>query len=318
MPQAGYPFHPLAVAGLDRRDPLKAGASGRAGRRRRLPRPGAAAPARRRRRGRGRWLRGRPGGPRGGHPARAARPDRGRQPPGDVEPPSRPLRAARLPGVPDRGPDRRALRGGRAAGAAGHRRRGPRRGARALRAEPRTRRACWCSGARSARAPSTTPRSRRSGGAPCEVLHASGRRDHPDLARRLEELGSPPHYRLFEYVTPFADALAAADLAVARSADRSSSWRPPASRRSSSPIRTRPRTMRAMRATWRTRARRWSAGLRGSAERLREEVGRLIADPGRLEAMSAAARGRRAPGRGRPCSRVRTGSSCKGPLPDRG
>ena len=53
--------------------------------------------------------------------------------------------------------------------------------------------------------------------APCEVLHASGRRDHPDLARRLEELGSPPHYRLFEYVTPFADALAAADLAVARS-----------------------------------------------------------------------------------------------------
>ena len=50
--------------------------------------------------------------------------------------------------------------------------------------------------------------------APCQVLHASGRRDYEALRERL---GSPPHYRLFEYVTPFADALAAADLAVARS-----------------------------------------------------------------------------------------------------
>jgi UDP-N-acetylglucosamine--N-acetylmuramyl-(pentapeptide) pyrophosphoryl-undecaprenol N-acetylglucosamine transferase len=53
--------------------------------------------------------------------------------------------------------------------------------------------------------------------APCQVLHASGRRDHPELRERLDKLGAPPHYRLFEYVRPFADALAAADLAVARS-----------------------------------------------------------------------------------------------------
>jgi UDP-N-acetylglucosamine--N-acetylmuramyl-(pentapeptide) pyrophosphoryl-undecaprenol N-acetylglucosamine transferase len=53
--------------------------------------------------------------------------------------------------------------------------------------------------------------------APCQVLHASGRRDHPELRERLDALGAPPHYRLFEYVTPFADALAAADLAAARS-----------------------------------------------------------------------------------------------------
>ena len=33
---------------------------------------------------------------------------------------------------------------------------------------------------------------------------------------RLDELGSPDHYRLFPYIEPFADALAAADLAVAR------------------------------------------------------------------------------------------------------
>ncbi len=52
--------------------------------------------------------------------------------------------------------------------------------------------------------------------APCAVLHVSGRRDHDDLRRRLEELGSPRHYRLYPYIQPFAEALAAADLVVAR------------------------------------------------------------------------------------------------------
>ena len=51
---------------------------------------------------------------------------------------------------------------------------------------------------------------------PCAVLHASGRRDHDDLRRRLDELGRPPHYHLYAYIEPFADALAAADLVVAR------------------------------------------------------------------------------------------------------
>jgi UDP-N-acetylglucosamine--N-acetylmuramyl-(pentapeptide) pyrophosphoryl-undecaprenol N-acetylglucosamine transferase len=53
--------------------------------------------------------------------------------------------------------------------------------------------------------------------APCAILHACGQRDYADLARRLEQLGSPPHYRLHAYIQPFADALAAADLTVARS-----------------------------------------------------------------------------------------------------
>jgi UDP-N-acetylglucosamine--N-acetylmuramyl-(pentapeptide) pyrophosphoryl-undecaprenol N-acetylglucosamine transferase len=53
-------------------------------------------------------------------------------------------------------------------------------------------------------------------GSPCAVLHASGRRDHDDLLERLEELGSPPYYHLHAYIEPFADALAAADLVVAR------------------------------------------------------------------------------------------------------
>jgi UDP-N-acetylglucosamine--N-acetylmuramyl-(pentapeptide) pyrophosphoryl-undecaprenol N-acetylglucosamine transferase len=51
---------------------------------------------------------------------------------------------------------------------------------------------------------------------PCAVLHASGRRDHDDLRRRLDELGAPPHYHLYAYIEPFADALATADLVVAR------------------------------------------------------------------------------------------------------
>jgi UDP-N-acetylglucosamine--N-acetylmuramyl-(pentapeptide) pyrophosphoryl-undecaprenol N-acetylglucosamine transferase len=52
--------------------------------------------------------------------------------------------------------------------------------------------------------------------APCWILHACGRRDYDDLAGRLEELGQPAHYKLHAYVTPFADAYAAADLATAR------------------------------------------------------------------------------------------------------
>src|SRR3954447_23572484 len=52
--------------------------------------------------------------------------------------------------------------------------------------------------------------------APCSVLHSSGRRDYDELRARLDQLGSPPHYRLEPYVDPFADALAAADIAVAR------------------------------------------------------------------------------------------------------
>jgi UDP-N-acetylglucosamine--N-acetylmuramyl-(pentapeptide) pyrophosphoryl-undecaprenol N-acetylglucosamine transferase len=52
--------------------------------------------------------------------------------------------------------------------------------------------------------------------APCAVVHAAGRRDYDDLHLRLGGLGSPAHYRLFPYIEPFADALAAADLAVAR------------------------------------------------------------------------------------------------------
>ena len=52
--------------------------------------------------------------------------------------------------------------------------------------------------------------------APFHVLHACGRRDHEELRARLDELGAPSHYRLEAYIEPFADAYAAADLAAAR------------------------------------------------------------------------------------------------------
>jgi UDP-N-acetylglucosamine--N-acetylmuramyl-(pentapeptide) pyrophosphoryl-undecaprenol N-acetylglucosamine transferase len=52
--------------------------------------------------------------------------------------------------------------------------------------------------------------------APCAVLHVCGRRDYPDLKVLYEALGSPSHYHLEEYVQPFADALAAADVVAAR------------------------------------------------------------------------------------------------------
>jgi UDP-N-acetylglucosamine--N-acetylmuramyl-(pentapeptide) pyrophosphoryl-undecaprenol N-acetylglucosamine transferase len=48
--------------------------------------------------------------------------------------------------------------------------------------------------------------------APFRVVHASGERDHATLAARVRN----PRYDLRPYITPFGDALAAADLAVAR------------------------------------------------------------------------------------------------------
>ena len=46
--------------------------------------------------------------------------------------------------------------------------------------------------------------------APYRVLHIAGRRDFPDLT------APGPHYDLRDYLIPFGQALAAADLAVAR------------------------------------------------------------------------------------------------------
>jgi UDP-N-acetylglucosamine--N-acetylmuramyl-(pentapeptide) pyrophosphoryl-undecaprenol N-acetylglucosamine transferase len=128
--------------------------------------------------------------------------------------------------------------------------------------------------------------------APCQVLHACGRRDFPDLQRRLEELGSPAHYRLFEYVTPFADALAAADLAVARSGG--SVFELAAAGVPSILVPYPHATADHQAGNARYMADAGAAVVVGdaevSAERLRSEVGALLAAPERLEAMRASAR----------------------------
>ncbi|HEX8051912.1 MAG TPA: undecaprenyldiphospho-muramoylpentapeptide beta-N-acetylglucosaminyltransferase [Thermoleophilaceae bacterium] len=129
-------------------------------------------------------------------------------------------------------------------------------------------------------------------GSPCQVLHACGRRDHPDLRRRLDEAGSPPHYRLFAYVTPFADALAAADLAVARSGG--SVFELAAAGVPSILVPYPHATADHQAGNARYMAAAGAAVVMGddevSAERLRTEVTALLAAPERLEAMRAAAR----------------------------
>ena len=134
--------------------------------------------------------------------------------------------------------------------------------------------------------------------APCTVLHASGRRDHDELRARLDELGAPPHYRLEPYIEPFADAYAAADLAAARAGgsifELAAAGLP-------SILVPYPHAT----ADHQTGNARWmeeggaavvvpDAEL--DADRLRREVDALLADSGRLEGMAAAARALARPG----------------------
>jgi UDP-N-acetylglucosamine--N-acetylmuramyl-(pentapeptide) pyrophosphoryl-undecaprenol N-acetylglucosamine transferase len=127
---------------------------------------------------------------------------------------------------------------------------------------------------------------------PCDVLHASGRRDHGELRERLDALGDPPHYRLLEYVTPFADALAAADLAVARSGG--SVFELAAAGIPSILVPYPHATADHQAGNARYMAEAGAAVVVADeqigAERLRSEVGALLAAPDRLRAMSDAAR----------------------------
>ena len=117
---------------------------------------------------------------------------------------------ARVPRLPDRGAHGRPLSPDRPPGAATGRRPGGR---------PRTLRPGRGRALRSGlrrlarrRAPSTRRRSRAFPGPEPRVLHAAGRRDVDALRRRVPG----PHYDLHDYLEPFGEALAAADLCVAR------------------------------------------------------------------------------------------------------
>jgi UDP-N-acetylglucosamine--N-acetylmuramyl-(pentapeptide) pyrophosphoryl-undecaprenol N-acetylglucosamine transferase len=113
-------------------------------------------------------------------------------------------------GVPDRGAHGARYRlTGRPRPAAGHGPRGP--PARAS-AWPKTSAASSSSGARSARATINEAAIRAFPGPEPRVLHAAGRRDVDALRPRVPG----PHYELHDYLEPFGQALAAADLCVAR------------------------------------------------------------------------------------------------------
>jgi UDP-N-acetylglucosamine--N-acetylmuramyl-(pentapeptide) pyrophosphoryl-undecaprenol N-acetylglucosamine transferase len=128
--------------------------------------------------------------------------------------------------------------------------------------------------------------------APFHVLHACGKRDYDALRDRL---GSPPPagYDLREYITPFGDALAAADLTVARAGG--SIFEVAAH---GLPAILVPYPHAA--ADHQTANARWMVDAGAAvvvpdgeltAQRLDEEVGALLGDPARLAAMAEASRG---------------------------
>jgi UDP-N-acetylglucosamine--N-acetylmuramyl-(pentapeptide) pyrophosphoryl-undecaprenol N-acetylglucosamine transferase len=130
------------------------------------------------------------------------------------------------------------------------------------------------------------------GDAPFRVLHASGTRDADALRARL---GTPPpaNYDLRPYITPFGDALAAADLTVARAGG--SIFEIAAH---GLPAILVPYPHAA--ADHQTANARWMADAGAAvvvpdgeltAQRLDDEVGALLGDSARLAAMAQASRG---------------------------
>jgi len=126
--------------------------------------------------------------------------------------------------------------------------------------------------------------------APCVVLHASGRRDYEDLRARLG--AETDHYRLVPYVQPFADALAAADLVAARSGG--SVWEVVAAGAPSILVPYPHATADHQAKNARFMAAAGAAVVVPDAEldgpRLASEVEAILGDPIRLEGMSVAAR----------------------------
>jgi UDP-N-acetylglucosamine--N-acetylmuramyl-(pentapeptide) pyrophosphoryl-undecaprenol N-acetylglucosamine transferase len=127
---------------------------------------------------------------------------------------------------------------------------------------------------------------------PCAVLHACGRRDFDELRARLGELGSPPRYRLEPYVQPFADALAASDLAVARAGGSVCELAAAAIPSILVPYPHATADHQSGNARWMADG--GAAVVIPDAEldapRLAREVGELLASPERLKTMSEAAR----------------------------
>jgi UDP-N-acetylglucosamine--N-acetylmuramyl-(pentapeptide) pyrophosphoryl-undecaprenol N-acetylglucosamine transferase len=135
-------------------------------------------------------------------------------------------------------------------------------------------------------------RGRRGSAGDLSVLHACGHRDFEALRARLEELGSPAHYRLLPYIEPFADALAAANLAAARAGGSIFELAAAGLPAVLVPYPQATADHQTANADWMARGGAATvvsdAGL--DAARLRREVGELLDDPGRLARMAGAAR----------------------------
>ena len=320
MPAAGYPFHQLAVRGIDRRNPLRAARAVGPGGGRGAARAAPAALHRRRRRDGRRGLRGRPGGPGRPHARPSAGAHRGRQPPRGDQPAARAVRRPGVPRLSDRGQGRapryevvgRPLPAG--TGEADRARGAPSAWASA----PEEACVLVFGGSLGARRINDAAIDAFGSGAPGAVLHASGRRDHPDLQRRLEELGSSaalPPARLPVAVRgrPGGGRPRGGPLRAARC----SRWRPPGCRRSSCPTRTpRPTIRPSTPVTWSGRARRWwcpTDELDGP--RLAREVAALLGAPDRMRRWQGGAEvasRRRATDRGRAAGAGRR-RSCPAP-----
>ncbi|HEX5927612.1 MAG TPA: undecaprenyldiphospho-muramoylpentapeptide beta-N-acetylglucosaminyltransferase [Baekduia sp.] len=128
--------------------------------------------------------------------------------------------------------------------------------------------------------------------APFRVLHACGTRDYEALRERL---GTPPPetYDLREYITPFGDALAAADLTVARAGGSIFEVAAHGLPAILVPYPHAAADHQTANARWMVDAGAAVVVSDGelTAQRLDNEVGALLGDPARLAAMAQASRG---------------------------
>ena len=300
VPAAGYEIDFLAVRGLDRRNPLKAAAA--------AVQAAAAVPAAQRvlrERGAdavlggGGYVAG-PAGPRRAAPAPAAGPDRGRQPPRPRQPHARAPRAPGLPRVPDPRPRGRPLPASPAARCPPSVLAADRGAARERFGIPAEDRCLLVFGGslgartinRAALAAFAERRRRRRASSASSTSPAAATSPRPPPASKPR---SPGATSLLEYEPNLGDR--ARRLPTSSSpapAGRSSSWRPRAARRSSSPSRyaTADHQRDEREPGWPTPARRSSfddAEL--TPELLAREAAGLLADAERLERMAAASRG---------------------------
>jgi UDP-N-acetylmuramate--alanine ligase len=124
------------------------------------------------------------------------------------------------------------------------------------------------------------------------VVHITGRRDHEEVAAALRARGEPPRYRLFEYFDTLADPLAASDLVLARAggsiAEVTAAGRPAVL----VPYPHATADHQTSNARWMADA--GAAVVIPDAElapaRLRQEIGGLLGDEDRLAAMTDASR----------------------------